>query len=88
MELLLIHIAPVADTHNQDAQHAALNVGDEAVVTYTSKKRLPPPFGLEGHDGVATQPSAEEEISMSTITIDVDLAKNVFSVCVVANGWV
>ncbi len=28
-----------------------------------------------------TQRSAEEEVSMSTITIGVDLAKNVFSVC-------
>jgi transposase len=46
-----------------------------------SKKRLPAPYGLEGHDGVSTQPSAEEEVSMSTITIGVDLAKNLFSIC-------
>jgi len=46
-----------------------------------SKKETSSPFGLEGHDGVATQPSTEEEVSMSTITIGVDLAKRVFSIC-------
>lgn len=30
---------------------------------------------------VATQPSAEEEVSMGTIALGVDLAKRVFSVC-------
>jgi transposase len=48
-----------------------------------SKKRLPASSGLEGHDGVATQPSAEEEVSVNTITIGVDLAKDLFSVCAV-----
>lgn len=38
-------------------------------------KETSPSFDLEGHDGVATQPSAEEELSMSTIAIGVDLAK-------------
>ena len=54
-----------------------------------SKKETSPPFGLEGHDGVATRPSAKKEVSMSTITIGVDLAKSVFSVCEVdSNGHV
>jgi len=38
-------------------------------------------YGLEGHDGVAKQPSAEENLSMSTITTGVELAKTVLSVC-------
>jgi len=46
-----------------------------------SKKGLPASSGLEGHVGSSTQPSAEEEVSIATITIGVDLAKNVFSVC-------
>ena len=52
-----------------------------------SKKRLPTSFGIKDpeepacHDGVSTQPSTEGEVSVSTITIGVDLAKNVFSVC-------
>jgi transposase len=46
-----------------------------------SKKSLPVPYGLEGHDGVVTQPSTEEEVSMSTITMGVDLAKDQFAVC-------
>jgi hypothetical protein len=40
-----------------------------------SKNRLSASNGLKGHDGVATQPSAEEEVSVSTITIGVELAK-------------
>ena len=47
-------------------------------------KETSSPFGLKGHDGVATQPSAEEQVSMSTITIGVDSAKSVFSVCEMA----
>ena len=42
-----------------------------------SKKETSCPYGLAGHDGVATQPSAEEEVSISTITLGVDLAKSV-----------
>jgi hypothetical protein len=38
------------------------------------------PFRSRGHDDVATQPSAERDVSMSTITIGVDLARSVFSV--------
>jgi hypothetical protein len=44
-------------------------------------KETSSPCGLKGHDGVTTQPSAEEEVSMSTITIGMDLAKHVFSLC-------
>ena len=44
-------------------------------------KQTSSPFGLEGHDGVSTQPSTEEEVSMGTITLGLDLAKRVFSVC-------
>lgn len=39
-------------------------------------KETPPSLDLEGHDGVATQPSVAEELSMSTIAIGVDLAKH------------
>ena len=42
-------------------------------------KRDFPSFRLEGHDGVATQPSAEEENSMRTIATRVAVAKRVFS---------
>src|SRR5690606_38017705 len=56
-----------------------------------SKKRLPTSLGIRNperskcHDGSSIQPSAEGEVSVSTITIGVDLAKDVFSVCSV-NG--
>ena len=44
-------------------------------------KETSSPFGREGHDRVSTQPSTEEEVSLGTITLGVDLAKRVFSVC-------
>ena len=39
------------------------------------------PFGLEGDDGVPTQPAPEEGAPMGIITVGVDLAKSVFLVC-------
>ena len=37
-------------------------------------------MGLKIHDGIATQPSAEEEVSTSTLTFGANLGKSVFSV--------
>ena len=52
-----------------------------ALTALRSKKRLPAFNSLEGHDGFYNR--QQKAGSMSTITIGVDLAKNVFSVCAV-----
>ena len=51
------------------------------------KTRLPTYFGVTNperytcHDGFSAQPSEKMEASVSAVTMGVDLAKNLFSVC-------